>query len=569
MGEEQSKVEADRQLLQQAQAKGAWAKLGVYLRLSGPGWLQSAITLGGGSLSSSLYLGVLAGFAFLWLQPFAMILGIIMLAAIAYVTVSTGERPFDAINRHVSPVLGWAWLLASLSANMFWCLPQYSLANGVLQLNLLPGVVGPDSALGDFGGKLVVAVVILILTTAITWAYESGNWGIKLYELILKLMVAGIVLCFIGVVLSIRNDIAWGKLWGGFVPDLSKLFEPSDEFIAVLASNANAAFWTERIVSIQRDIMIGAAATAVGINMTFLFPYSMLAKKWTREFRGLATFDLWTGMFIPFVLATSCVVIAAANQFHTEPVPGFFGERDENGKAIEPSAKAKADYYFHLTALLIESKGKDAVPDGDDQASSKIRHQMCDELPERDRRVAAMLAERNVQDLAKSLSPLAGDRVANLVFGLGVVGMALSTITLLMLISGFCICEALGVESTGWPHRLGTLAAAVGVLGPFVWSKAAPLLAVYVSAFGLMLLPIAYWAFFVLMNRPDLLKADMPRGGARLTWNLLMIFAAGVATFASVYTVHKKLGMSGIYVLIALVVFGVAVQLLRPKKSKV
>ena len=50
---------ADRRRLQQAQAAGLGATLKTYLALSGPGWLQSAITLGGGSLAGSLYLGVI------------------------------------------------------------------------------------------------------------------------------------------------------------------------------------------------------------------------------------------------------------------------------------------------------------------------------------------------------------------------------------------------------------------------------------------------------------------------------------------------------------------------------
>ena len=32
-------------------------------------------------------------------------------------------------------------------------------------------------------------------------------------------------------------------------------------------------------------------AAAVGINMTFLLPYSMLARGWDKDFRGLAVFD--------------------------------------------------------------------------------------------------------------------------------------------------------------------------------------------------------------------------------------------------------------------------------------
>jgi len=52
-------IEADRRLIVEAKQKGFWATLRAYARLSGPGWLQSAITLGGGSLASSLYLALL------------------------------------------------------------------------------------------------------------------------------------------------------------------------------------------------------------------------------------------------------------------------------------------------------------------------------------------------------------------------------------------------------------------------------------------------------------------------------------------------------------------------------
>ena len=62
-------IERDREMIIEARKKGKGALTGAFVRLSGPGWLQSAITLGGGSLSSSMYLGILGGFAFLWLQP--------------------------------------------------------------------------------------------------------------------------------------------------------------------------------------------------------------------------------------------------------------------------------------------------------------------------------------------------------------------------------------------------------------------------------------------------------------------------------------------------------------------
>ena len=110
--------------IEDARSKGPLATLAIYTKLSGPGWLQSAITLGGGSLASALYLGVLTGYSMLWLQPVAMLLGIVMLSAIAYVTLSTGKRPFQAINEHVNPVLGWGWLIAVAMANVVWSLPH-------------------------------------------------------------------------------------------------------------------------------------------------------------------------------------------------------------------------------------------------------------------------------------------------------------------------------------------------------------------------------------------------------------------------------------------------------------
>jgi Mn2+/Fe2+ NRAMP family transporter len=612
-------VEANRQMLVEAQQRGRGPTLLAYFKLSGPGWLQSAITLGGGSLASSLYLGVLAGVSMMWVQPLAMILGIIMLSAIAYITTSTGERPFRAINEHVNPVLGWSWALASLAANMVWCLPQFSLANAVLAQNLMPEVLGPDGSLGQWAaatygteswlaanaGKLAVSVTILILTVAITWAYDGGSWGIRLYEWALKLMVAMIVLCFFGVVVKLSltdSGLAWGEVLRGFVPDWRAFTEPSTSFAPLLdaVSEENRAFWSKTIVDQQRDVMISAAATAVGINMTFLFPYSILRKRWTREYRGLAVFDLATGMFIPFVLATSCVIIAAATQFHARPVPGFFDERNGAGEIVVPDRNARSNYVALLTPRLKRELGDDdfkALASGEgefaqfaaaagpatiDQLSAETViqikadfgtlavEQRLEELPEADRRLAAVLVNRDSFDLAKSLKALfadeegkGGDFYANGIFSLGVLGMTLSTITLLMLISGFVICEIFGLPQGGWPHRLGCLAACTGALGPFIWGRASFYLAVPTSVFGMVLLPFAYLSFFLLMNQRSLMGEELPRGFRRVLWNLLMAVAAGVAISASGWIIWTKSGVWGAAAVALLLLLALIVQIRR------
>ena len=138
MSQVESSIERDRQALLEAQSKGTFAALGTYTRLSGPGWLQSAITLGSGSLAGALFLGVLGGTSLLWLQLVAILMGVIMLSAISYVTLSSGERPFRAINTHINPVLGWGWLIATCMANMIWCMPQFSVSYAALQKNLFP-----------------------------------------------------------------------------------------------------------------------------------------------------------------------------------------------------------------------------------------------------------------------------------------------------------------------------------------------------------------------------------------------------------------------------------------------
>jgi Mn2+/Fe2+ NRAMP family transporter len=133
-------IAVERALLREARAKGRLATLAAYIRCSGPGWLQGAITLGGGSLAGSLYLGVISGYSLLWIQVFAMGAGVVMLSAITYVTLSTGKRPFQAIREHVNPVLAWGWAIATLIANIVWCLPQFSVATAAALQNLAPGL---------------------------------------------------------------------------------------------------------------------------------------------------------------------------------------------------------------------------------------------------------------------------------------------------------------------------------------------------------------------------------------------------------------------------------------------
>ena len=548
------KIERDRQTILEARERGKLPLLGAYVRFSGPGWLQSAITLGGGSLSSSLYLGVLGGFMFLWLQPLAMAAGIVMLSAIAYVTLSTGRRPLRAINEHINPVLGWSWLAASMMANLVWSLPQFALATAAFRQNLLPGLFGEAGAIPGPYNEIIVALIILTIAVTAAMLYTLGGRGMFIFEVVVKCMVGMTVICFIGVVakLTTTGALDWGEIGSGFIPNLRLLSEPTDKLMPYIrdVSAQYQDFWKNIIVGQQRDVMISAAATAVGINMTFLFPYSMLRKGWDRDFRGLAIFDLSTGLFFPFLLATSCVVIASASQFHAEPAQGLFPKEGQaftaagdvadeaTGEVIVPAPNLVAGYKGLLKGRLAAEMDPAAVAAlTEEQLAEKMAA-----LPEPDRKMAAVLAKRDAFNLSDALTPLVGRGLAQYIFGLGVLGMAMGAATMLMLINGLCFAELMNRPAKGWTQRFGSLMVCVGILGPFFWKDAKMWLAIPTSVFAMVLLPVAYFSFYALMNQKTLLGKDMPTGIRRLWWNVLMTISAGLATFASLWSLWSKLG---------------------------
>lgn len=585
MAEEQSGPAREQQLIERAKAKGRLATLGVYIKLSGPGWLQSALTLGGGSLSSSLYLGVLAGFSLLWLQPIAMIIGIVMLSAIGYVALSTGEKPFRAINEHVSPVLGWGWLIATLMANCIWSLPQFALAARAFRQNLMPGTFGPE-AMGENTANFIIVAVIAVICIIMVYFYDSRGLGFRLFSILLKLMVGVIVVSFFGVVvyLSVLGELPWGDIGSGFIPNIRLLWSPAASFNEALAKVAAIGpqfrdFWAGKIVAQQQDVLVAAAATAVGINMTFLLPYSMLKRGWNKHFRGLAVFDLSTGLFIPFILATGCVVIASASQFHTVPAPGLLGEKDANGQLVKPDPNAKKDFRKNTLARIRFEINDDKALTAE-QKKAQIaelttltdaeKDKRIEQLPLADQEMAAMLIRRDNIHLAKALSPLTGHILAHYVFGIGVVGMAVSSIIILMLINGFCLTEIIGVEGKGLWYRIGCLVPAVGALGPFIWRGAAPYLAMPTSVFGFIVIPIAYTTFMLVLNSKSLLGDNRPKGAKRWIWNLLMVVGLIPVMIGSVYMAWKKTkasflgsGWFGVGAIMAFVAAAVIVHFVR------
>ena len=102
-------------------------------------------------------------------------------------------KPFEALNSHVSPVLGWTWIVATVLANLVWAMPQFSLGTAALRQNL--GVFTFN------GGEYAATLLLLAVSAVIVWLYDKGGAGYRTFDILLKLMVGLIVACFFVVVL--------------------------------------------------------------------------------------------------------------------------------------------------------------------------------------------------------------------------------------------------------------------------------------------------------------------------------------------------------------------------------
>jgi Mn2+/Fe2+ NRAMP family transporter len=264
-----------------------WQRWRGYLKLSGPGWLQSAVTLGAGSAGSSIFAGAVFGYKLIWVQPLAILLGVIMFTAIGHQLVITRARPYDVFWKRLHPSLAIFWGINILLASTVWQFPQYSLGTAVMQD--IFSVIGLDLPRGIF------ALVLLIITTKICWSYGKGNRkAVTGFERLFKYLLITMVCAFLLVV--IKTGIKWSELFKG----LFSFYIPTD------------------IKGVT--IVLGMIGAAVGVNQTFLYPYTMLARGWGKTHRRLKNFDLSTSMVIPFVLATGFVVIACANTLHIQGI---------------------------------------------------------------------------------------------------------------------------------------------------------------------------------------------------------------------------------------------------------
>ncbi len=414
---ERDQAELDREIeyLREIERKpSVFSRWRGYLNLTGPGWLSSALTLGAGSTGSLLFAGSLYGYKLLWVQPVGMLVGVFVLAAIGHQAIHTQARPYDVFWKKLHPALALFWGINSLIAAVIWQFPQYSLGTEVIRdMVEVTGYRLP---------AIVPALFILAAGTAICWSYGLGYRKYVLwFERMLKYFVWLMVIALFSVV--VKTGIDWVSCIKGF----TGFYLPKD------------------VRGIQ--IVLGILGATIGVNMTFLYPYSILARGWQKEHQGLKNFDLATSMFLPAVIVPSFLVMAVANTLHTQG---------------------------------IEVKG--AI------------------------------------DVAHTLEPIIGLTTARIVFGIGVLSMCISTMTLEMLICGFVLSEIFGFELHGRTFRAATMVANIGILGAFYsWPFWLPVIA---GSLNVIMMPVAFICFFILQNRKDYLGDAINKERKGYLWNI-------------------------------------------------
>ncbi len=496
-----AKLEAEIQELLALEQMPLLPRATGYIKRTGPGLLQSAMTLGAGSAAASVIAGASFGYKLLWVQPVAMFLGVLMLGALSNVVLTTGERPYKSFGREIGKWLVVLWAVGTIMASIIWHFPQYGLAaSAARDMGEMAGMVSvPDEViearrlladaqrtndpaeieqakarveqvtgsttllgLGFTGAGLAlsfgIGLTILCLNVVTTFNYGGGSRGVRLYEWFLRGCI-GLIIVMFGIVVVARADVVvadFGEIVKGFIGwyGIPNLWTVDGEL--------NATTVTQ---------VLGMLGAAVGINMTFLYPYSLLKKGWGTAHKQLARWDLGMAVFLPFVMVTSLVIIGMK-------VGGVY--------------------------------------DGADVVNTTIRP----------------------LDAAKALSGVVGENAGRIIFNLGLIGMSCGAISAHMVVCGFTFCEMFGLEQTKGRFRLFAMAPAIGLLGVVaslpIWFPVAA------SAVCFTMLPIAYLAFLIMNNKRSYIGDAVGRGLGRAVYNALLVVALLVATVGSAIQVNSR-----------------------------
>lgn len=263
--------------LEAAYAAPVWQRPWRLASLAGPGFANAALTLGAGSLTAAMISGAEYGYRLLWVVVIAIGLELFLLAGMARLACVPGFRLIASQNRYHGAFVG-TFLTATVGCLAVAVVFNYG------QVVLGTHILGTALGLADISApRWLLALCYFALTVSVIMAYELGTEnGARFVQRMMKLAIAGMLLAFVYGLFRIGID--WGAAAQGlFVPWLPPGKQGIDLFLA----------------------KVGAAA---GVMCWVFFVTAGREKGWNVRHEKLARFDLFAGMFLPFIAINAVVI---------------------------------------------------------------------------------------------------------------------------------------------------------------------------------------------------------------------------------------------------------------------
>jgi len=492
-------------ILEKANAQGGIKKVLIFSKISGPGiWLTLA-ALSAGSLIGSLGLGQWLGTEALWVQASAMLLGIFSLWAVSQISLNTQQSLFSLMKNEWNPSLAWWFAGSALVTNFAWCMPQFRFGAEITGSILFP-------PLDNKGGKIGVAFVLLCLSIFLSFWYERSGLHSKLFQWILRLILFSLIACLgVSVCMLIPGSgLSFSSIFSGFLPDLNNLTNTSPRFEALLSQTGEfRSFWEENLVSRQKELILITFSSTLGVNLLFSLPLLLLGRGWRRDHNQFAKFNLFLGLFIPFVLCSSCLTILSAVA-HQKMIHSLNEEVSVNTKYSESET---------IRNLL---KERIIFEIGEEQFQSLPPFQQDEKIESLSKPnyiLAHLVSQSDTKKWIHYLSD-SGKEPVKYLLGIVVLLISFSTIVILMVLNGHLICEILGKPHKGAPFQTGSLLLAVSSIGPFVWSDQDAWVADPSYFLSLAIIPYILLSFLLMLNSKELLGRQYPQGIKGFSLNL-------------------------------------------------
>lgn len=296
-------LEAEVRALERLKRKPPWLRFFGYLKLGGPGFMDSALTLGAGTLTAAMLSGATFGYKTMWLLWVAMGLGVFMMAAMARFTCRGGFRIIQVQNRTHSWVVGslMTALVGTAAVAVIFNFGQYSIGAHLMEsLTPLMGFTFP---------RQINWVVYMALTSWLILSYgRRGRRGIALVENFMKLSIGVMLLCFGACLVLVGVD------WEGFFRGI---------VIPWLPSGVKGL-----------DLFVASSAAAIGVMDWVFFHYAGLARGWGCRHESQARFDIGVGLFLPFIIVNYLVIGVFAGTLHKQGISP--GTAPELAQALMP-----------------------------------------------------------------------------------------------------------------------------------------------------------------------------------------------------------------------------------------